>query len=326
MIPGSFGYLRPSNKQEALKMLAENGDEARPLAGGHSIIPMMKLRMATPTTLIDIGGLTDMVGIQVSPAEITIGAATTQHDLIHSSELFDACPIIRETAEMIADPQIRYCGTLGGNVGNGDPGNDMPALMQCLDARYVCESTTGSREVRARDFYQAAYFTALQPGEMITAIKIPRPAAGHGYAYCKLKRKVGDYATAAAAVILEINGGVVRDASIALTNLGDTPLLASDAAAKLRGGQLSEAEIDAAVAAAEAITAPAADGRGSAEYRTKMAGVMVRRAIALAQSRAGEAQPRPTPPAAPTASQNNPAPNGDGGDAKKGGLLGWLKG
>ncbi|MEM7523230.1 MAG: xanthine dehydrogenase family protein subunit M [Pseudomonadota bacterium] len=318
MIPPSFGYSRPESKLDALKMLAEGGIDARPLAGGHSIIPMMKLRMATPAQLVDIGGLDELTGVTVVPDLITIGAATTQHDLIQSAELHAVCPIVRETAEMIADPQIRYCGTLGGNVGNGDPGNDMPALMQCLGAKYVCETVNGAREIEARDFYQAAYFTSLEPGELITAVKIPQPAVGHGSAYCKLKRKVGDYATAAAAVTLEMSGGLVRDASIALTNVADTPLYASEAADVLRGTRLTKDDVAAAVAAAEAITEPSADGRGSAEYRTKMAGVMVRRAIALALSRAGEAEPRIAPPkttAQPAAAK----------ESRKGGLFGWRK-
>ncbi|MEM9224751.1 MAG: xanthine dehydrogenase family protein subunit M [Pseudomonadota bacterium] len=324
MIPSPFGYLRPESKQEALTMLAGTG-EVRPLAGGHSIIPMMKLRMAAPDKLVDISSLNELIGIEVGPAIITIGASTTQHDLIASADLFKVCPIIRETSELIADPQIRYFGTLGGNVGNGDPGNDMPGLMKCLDAAYVIESVDGVREVKARDFYEAAYFTALQTGELITAVKIPCPAAGHGYAYTKLKRKVGDYATAAAAVVLEMTGGTVRDCSIALTNVGDTPLFAAAAVDALKGGTLSEAEVDAAVAAAEAIAEPAADGRGSVEYRTKMAGVMVRRAIALAQSRAGEAAPRPTPPPAPPAAPPPAAPEQSSSEEKKGGLFSWLK-
>ena len=314
MIPAEYGYSRPSSKREALEMLANGGAEARPLAGGHSIIPMMKLRMAAPSTLVDIGGLDELRGITIDDDVIEIGATTTQHELINSAPLFDACPIIRETAEMIADPQVRYCGTLGGNVGNGDPGNDMPALMQCLGASYVVENVDGAREVPARDFYQAAYFTALAQGELLTKIRFPRPASNHGYAYCKLKRKIGDYATAAAAVVLEISGGSVRDASIALTNVADTPLYAEEAANKLKGAPLSEAAISAAVVHAEAITAPSADGRGSAEYRTKMAGVMVRRAIALASNRAGEAGPAP-----------KPLPTASGEPQKKGGFLGWLK-
>ncbi len=287
VIPGEFIYHRPSSVAEALAILASHGDEARPLAGGHSLIPMMKLRMAAPEHLIDLSGVADLKGIRDEGGSVVIGAMTTQHELIASELLAAKLPIIRETSLLIADPQIRYMGTLGGNVANGDPGNDMPALMQCLNATYLAAGNGGEREIAARDFYEAAYFTALAPDELVTAIRIPVPAAGHGFAYEKLKRKVGDYATAAAAVILTRDGSTVTGCSIALTNVGDTPLLASEAAEIVTGSGLDAATVDRAVAAAEAITNPAADGRGPAEYRTKMAGVMVHRALARAFERAG---------------------------------------
>ena len=287
MIPGEFTYHRPSSVAEAVAILASHGDEARPLSGGHSLIPMMKLRMAAPEHLVDLGGIADLKGISENAGTITIGCMTTQHELIGSGLLADKLPIIRETSLLIADPQIRYMGTLGGNVANGDPGNDMPGLMQCLNATYVLTGPDGDRDVAARDFYEAAYFTALAPEEILTAVKIPVPPAGHGYAYEKLKRKVGDYATAAAAVILTMNGGTVDSCSIALTNVADTPLYAADASKILTGSMLDDATVKNAVAAAEAITDPASDGRGPAEYRTKMAGIMMQRALARASERAG---------------------------------------
>ncbi|MEP2704043.1 MAG: xanthine dehydrogenase family protein subunit M [Roseibium sp.] len=286
MIPGEFEYHRPSSVAEAVAILVKHGDEARPLSGGHSLIPMMKLRMAAPEHLVDLGNIADLKGIREDGDVVVIGAMTTQHDLIVSDLLASKLPIIRETSELIADPQIRYLGTLGGNVANGDPGNDMPALMQCLDAQYVLTGPDGDREVAARDFYEAAYFTALAPEEILTAVRIPTPPAGHGYAYEKLKRKVGDYATAAAAVVLTMSGNTVASCSIALTNVSDTPLYASDANDILTGSSLDADTIKRAVAAAEAITEPASDGRGPAEYRTKMAGVMLERALARAAKRA----------------------------------------
>ncbi|WP_299484274.1 xanthine dehydrogenase family protein subunit M [uncultured Roseibium sp.] len=286
MIPGEFTYHRPSSVAEAIAILASHGDEARPLSGGHSLIPMMKLRMAAPEHLVDLGGIADLKGISEDGGTITIGCMTTQHELIGSDLLADKLPIIRETSLLIADPQIRYMGTLGGNVANGDPGNDMPGLMQCLGATYVLTGPDGDREVAARDFYEAAYFTALAPEEILTAVKIPAPPAGHGYAYEKLKRKVGDYATAAAAVVLTMTGGTVASCSIALTNVADTPLHAADASDILTGSTLDASTIASAVAAAEAITDPASDGRGPAEYRTKMAGIMMQRALARAAERA----------------------------------------
>jgi carbon-monoxide dehydrogenase medium subunit len=286
VIPGPFAYHRPKTVSEAVALLADLGDEARALAGGHSLIPMMKLRLATPDHLVDLGGIGDLKGVRADGTDIVIGAMTTQHELISARDVTAKLPILRETSLVIADPQVRYVGTLGGNVANGDPGNDMPAVMMCLDAVYQVVGRSGERRIAAREFYQGAYFTALEPGEILSAIRIPVPAAGHGYAYQKLKRKVGDYATAAAAVILTKSGSTVATCSIGLTNVAETPLWAEEASKLLVGTTLDPASAKNAVTAAEAITAPASDNRGPAAYRTKMAGVMLARALARAFARA----------------------------------------
>jgi aerobic carbon-monoxide dehydrogenase medium subunit len=286
VIPGAFNYHRPASVAEAVGLLATLGDDGRALAGGHSLIPMMKLRLATPANLVDLAGITDLKGIRSDGDDILIGAMTTQHELIGSDLLAAKVPILRETSLVIADPQVRYVGTLGGNVANGDPGNDMPAVMMCLGATYHIAGKGGERRVAARQFYQGAYVTALQTGDLLTAARIPVPAADHGYAYEKLKRKVGDYATAAAAVVLTMKDGKVEDCSIGLTNVADTPLWAEEASKILTGSPLDAPTIKRAVAAAEAITSPASDARGPAVYRTKMAGVMLARALARAKSRA----------------------------------------
>jgi carbon-monoxide dehydrogenase medium subunit len=286
VIPGSFAYHRPKSVSEAVGLLADLGEEARALAGGHSLIPMMKLRLATPEHLIDLGGIADLKGVRAEGGDIVIGAMTTQHELVASELLTTRIPILRETSLVIADPQVRYVGTLGGNVANGDPGNDMPAVMMCLGATYQVVGKGGERRIPARDFYQGAYFTSLEAGEILAAVRIPVPPTGHGYAYEKLKRKIGDYATAAAAVILTLSGGKVATCSIGLTNVAETPLWAEAAGALLIGSTLDAASVKAAVAAAEAITSPASDTRGPARYRTKMAGVMLSRALAAAHQRA----------------------------------------
>jgi aerobic carbon-monoxide dehydrogenase medium subunit len=286
VIPGSFSYHRPSSIQEAVGLLTKLGDDGRALAGGHSLIPMMKLRLATPANLVDLAAIKELKGIRPDGNDIVIGAMTTQHDVIASDVLTAKVPILRETSLLIADPQVRYMGTLGGNVANGDPGNDMPAVMMCLGATYHITGKGGERRLAARDFYQGAYFTSLESGDVLTAVRIPVPMAGHGYAYEKLKRKVGDYATAAAAVVLTISGGRVASCSIGLTNVAETPLWAEEAAKILTGSALDAATVKRAVAAAEAITAPASDARGPAQYRTKMAGVMLTRALARAKARA----------------------------------------
>jgi aerobic carbon-monoxide dehydrogenase medium subunit len=286
MIPARFEYHRPTSLQEAVALLAQLGEDASPLAGGHSLIPLMKTRLAAPAHIVDLAGIGGLKGIRREHEHIVIGAMTTQSEMIASPLLGETLPIIRETALVIGDPQIRYVGTLGGNVANGDPGNDMPALMMCLDAEYQLTGQNGQRSIRARAFYIGAYDTARHNDEVLTEIRIPIPIKGHGYAYEKLKRKVGDYAVAAAAVILTVSNGTCCSASIALTNVADAPLWAEAAGQALVGTRLDQAAIANAVNAAEAIANPASDGRGPAEYRRKMAGMMVRRAVERAKSRA----------------------------------------
>jgi carbon-monoxide dehydrogenase medium subunit len=286
VIPGSFAYHRPTSVKEAVSLLAQWGDDGRALAGGHSLIPMMKLRLATPAHLVDLAGIAELKGIRTDGNDVVIGAMVTQYELGASELLTDKVPLLRETSLQVADPQVRYVGTIGGNVANGDPGNDMPAVMMCLGATYHVIGQGGERRIGARDFYQGAYFTALETGNVLTAVRIPAPPAGHGYAYEKLKRKIGDYATAAAAVVLTMSGGKVAACSIGLTNVAETPLWAEEAAKILVGSALDAATVKKAVAAAEAITAPASDARGPAHYRTKMAGVMLTRALDRAKARA----------------------------------------
>jgi len=286
MIPGPFSYHRPATVADAVNLLSTLGDEARPLAGGHSLVPMMKLRLATPEHLVDLHGIDGLKGIRRDGAQVVIGAMTTQHELLLSDEITKSVPILREAALLIADPQVRYMGTIGGNVANGDPGNDMPALMLTLGASYRLEGPGGGRDIVASEFYQGAYFTALEPGEILTSISIPVPGAGHGYAYEKLKRKVGDYATAAAAVVLTMASGKVASCAIGLTNLHETPLLASDAAQAVIGTSLDAATLKKAAVAAEAIMSPAADARGPVEYRKHVGGIMVTRALTRAAGRA----------------------------------------
>jgi carbon-monoxide dehydrogenase medium subunit len=290
MIPAVFDYHRPASLDDALKILAQHGDEARVVAGGHSLIPMMKLRLAQPGHLVDLQDIAALKGIKDTGAAFEIGAMTTQREVIQSAALTAAIPLLKETAEQIADPQVRYCGTLGGNVANGDPGNDMPAVMMALDAVYLVKGPGGAREIKARGFYHGAYATELKDGEILTAIRIPKPPAGHGSAYVKQKRKIGDYATAAVAVVLTLSGGKCSAAAVTLTNVGDTALFAEAAGAALVGTGLDSAAIDKAVQAAVGIAQPAKDARGPVDFRKSVAGVMVRRAIDAAAKRARPGQ------------------------------------
>src|SRR5215472_2171865 len=289
MIPAPFAYHRPRSVDEAVALLAQHREEARVVAGGHSLIPMMKLRLARPAHLLDLQDLDELRGIRSEPGAVVVGAMTTQHEMISSELLAAECPIIRETSLQIGDPQVRYCGTLGGNVANGDPGNDMPAVMIALDASYRVKGSQGERDIPARDFYRGIYSTALSEGDILLSVRIPMPPVGHGYAYEKQKRKTGDYATAAAAVVLTMSGGACSSAAIALTNVADAPLFAKDAADAVVGTGLDEAAVAEAVRRARGIANPSADGRGPADFRTHIAGVMVRRALMRAKERAGRA-------------------------------------
>jgi len=286
VIPAAFAYHRPSSLNEAINLLAKHGDEARVVAGGHSLIPMMKLRLAAPQHLVDLQDLAELRRIDSDGTMLVIGAMTTQQEILASGLLAGKCPILGDAAAQIADPQVRNCGTIGGNVANGDPGNDMPAVMLALDAIYRVTGPGGSRDIPARQFYQGTFVTALKEGEILQSIRIPTPVPGHGAAYEKQKRKIGDYATAAAAVVLTLQGGTCTAAAIALTNLGDTPLNAVAAAQALVGSKLDSVAVAAAVKQARAIARPASDGRGPADYRTHVAGIMVARAIAKAKARA----------------------------------------
>jgi len=285
MIPREFEYHAPTSVDDALALLGAYGGEAKLLAGGHSLLPMMKLRFADPAHLIDLNRIDSLRGIQLSGNEIRIGAMTCENDLIWSPVLNEHCPLLVEGARLISDPQVRYRGTLGGDISHGDPGNDHPAIMLCLGASFVLKNQAGERVVPADGFFLGTYATALEPDEILTEIRIPVPAAGTGWCYSKLKRKTGDFATAAAAVLIRMNGNVVADVSITLTNLGNTALKARDAEQFLRGRVLDDTTLDEAAGKAMAICEPVEDLRGSVEYKLAMAGEMTRRALRTAAAR-----------------------------------------
>ena len=286
MIPRDFDYHAPKTIPDALGLLKQFGDDAKLLAGGHSLLPMMKLRFAQPGHLIDLGKISELKGIREDAGTLRIGAMTTENELIWSKLLQDRCPLLVEGARLISDPQVRYKGTIGGDIAHGDAGNDHPALMLALGASFVLRGAAGERVVAADGFFLGSYSTLMQPDEIMTEIRIPVPAAGTGYSYTKLKRKVGDFATAAAAVTLRMKGGAVQDVAIALTNVGATALKARAAEDALRGKALNDATIGEAARLAMSICDPVTDQRGDAEYKTAMAGEMTQRALRTALARA----------------------------------------
>jgi carbon-monoxide dehydrogenase medium subunit len=286
MIPREFQYHAPKTLPDALGLLQQLGDDAKVLAGGHSLLPMMKLRFAQPAHLIDLGKIAELRGIREDGGTLRIGAMTTESDLIASNLLQEKCPLLVEGARQISDPQVRYRGTIGGDIAHGDPGNDHPALALALGASFVLEGAGGERVAAADGFFVGTYDTLLEPGEIITEIRIPISAKGTGWCYAKLKRKTGDFATAASAVTLRMQGDKVADVAIALTNVGATALKAKAAEAALRGKPFDDTAVDEAARLAMGICDPAADLRGDPEYKTAMAGEMTRTALRTAYSRA----------------------------------------
>lgn len=286
MIPGSFEYHAPTSLSEALSMLGRFGEEAKILAGGHSLIPMMKLRFAEPAHLIDLNRIDALRGIREENGVLHIGAMTRENDLLTSALLRDKCPLLPEAVRNISDPQVRNCGTIGGDIAHGDPANDHPALMLALNATFVVAGPGGERTVPAAEFFLGTYWTALEAEEILTEIRVPVFSAHTGHGYFKLKRKQGDWATAGAAAVLRMDGERCAEAGIGLTNVGPTALKATEAEELLAGKVVDEALIAQAAEKVMAICDPAEDLRGDTEYKTHMAGEMARRAIRAALARA----------------------------------------
>ena len=279
MIPPAFDYHAPKTVGEAIALLGSLGSDAKLLAGGHSLLPMMKLRFAQPEHLIDINRIPELRGISESGGVIRIGAMTSENELIASPLLQKHLPLLVEAALLIADPQVRNRGTIGGDIAHGDPGNDHPALSLVIEASFVLEGPKGRRTVAANGFFLGTYMTQLEENEVMCEIRVPAFAQGTGYAYEKLKRKTGDWATAGCAVVIRKKGDQVSHVRIGLTNVAPTALRAEEAEAALLNKPFNAANVQAAAAAAIAICDPAEDLRGDIEYKTAMAGEMVKRAL-----------------------------------------------
>jgi carbon-monoxide dehydrogenase medium subunit len=267
MIPAIFDYVRAESVEDAISKLGSTEDP-KLLAGGHSLLPAMKLRIARPATLIDIGRLRDLSYVREDGDHVAIGALTRHHDVANSDALHDLCPIVSYAAGEIGDPQVRHMGTIGGSVAHGDPAGDMPSVLLALDATFVATGSGGTREIAAGDFFTSLFETALHPNEVLTEIRVPK-AAGRGWSYIKFNRRAQDWAIVGVAAL---NGAAP---AIALTNMGLTPMRASAVEQALAAGS------DPATAAQQAAegTAPPDDAFASAEYRRELVKVLVRRAI-----------------------------------------------
>ena len=288
MIPASFDYHRPASLDEAIKLLSSHGDEAKVLSGGMSLLPSLKLRLGSFAHLVDIGRIPGLEYVKEEGGFLKIGAGTRQATLERSDLIRGKYHVLADAVPLIADPLVRNRGTIGGNIANGDPGNDQPAIALAVGATLVMRGPKGERSVPASQFYKGLYETALARNEILTEIRIPVPPGRSGGAYAKLKRKTGDFAVAAAAVQLTLDAkGAVERAGIALTNAGLTPVEATDAAKYLVGKVPDEKVIAEAAKLAAAKSTPGADHRGSVEYKREMARVMTGRALKKALQRAG---------------------------------------
>lgn len=291
MIPGSFDYHAPTSLKEAVQLLDDLGEDAKVLAGGHSLIPLMKLRLAEPTHLVDINGLTDLDYIKEEDGYLCIGAMTREVALEESELIADKYPILKDTSKVIADPLVRNLATVGGNLAHGDPANDHPATMLALGAEVVVNGpgsllSGGARTIPLDDFFVGPLMTAISSNEILTEIRIPIAEGKSGGAYIKLERKVGDFAIAGAAVALQFDGDTCSSAGIALTNVGPTPIRATEAQDALVETSVSSGDIDQAAELAAAASQPVADHRGSEEYKRAVVKTLTARAIQSAKDRA----------------------------------------
>ena len=288
MIPPHFDYHAPDSLDAAVQLLTELGDEAKVMSGGHSLLPMMKLRLAQPGHIVDIGHIPALDEISEEDGYLKIGALVSEAALEHNDVVAERYPILLDTAAVIADPIVRNRATVGGNIAHGDPANDHPATMLALRAEVVAYGPDGERVIPIDEFFHGLFMTALQLNEILTQIRVPAPGERSGGAYVKLERKVGDYAVAGSAVQLTLgDDGSVAQAGIGLTNLGMAPIRAAAAEEALVGNTPDDATIAAAAQLAAEAAEPVADRRGSVEYKTNMARVLTGRAIRKALERAG---------------------------------------
>lgn len=286
MIPGEFEYFSPSTLQEAVALLQKHGDDAKLLAGGQSLIPAMRFRLALPEVLIDINNIADLEYVRESNGHLAIGALTRESDLEESDLVQQKYNLLADAARVIADPVVRNRATVGGNLAHADPANDHPAVMLAYGAEMIALGPNGTRSIPVDDFFVDLFENALSDNEILTEIRIPTPAANTGGAYIKVERKVGDYAVSAVAVQLSMAGGRCTAARIGLTNVSPVPMRAKGAEGALVGNAITDDVLEAAGQAAAAECDPSPDLRGSVAYKRDLTRIITKRAIRKAVERA----------------------------------------
>jgi aerobic carbon-monoxide dehydrogenase medium subunit len=283
MIPLAFDYEVAESVDHAIELLDQYGDEAKLLAGGHSLLPIMKLRLAAPAVLVDLGRVEELKYVRDEGETIAIGAMTRHADVEHDSFLQEQCGLLAYTASLVGDPQVRHRGTIGGSISHGDAASDLPSALLALDGQFVIKGPGGERTVAADDFFKDYLETDLAPDEVLTEIRVPRLGSNTGWSYKKFNRRAQDWAVVGVAAVVEKSDGSVGAARIGLTNMGSTPLRASAAETALSGADASS--IAEAMQNADEGTSPSSDIAASAEYRRHLARVLARRAVEEALGR-----------------------------------------
>jgi carbon-monoxide dehydrogenase medium subunit len=287
MIPAPFDYVRPPDIEGALKILAEREGEAKLLAGGYSLIPLLKLRLAQPALLVDLGNVAGLDGIVETDDELRIGARATHRQIHEHQIIVNRYPLLRDVAGGIGDPQVRNWGTIGGSCAHADPASDWPAMLLAGRARIVCRSGAGERVIPAREFFLDTFTTALAPTEVLVEIRIPRRGKGVGGGYTKLERRAGDFATAGVCTVLRLaDDGAIAGAGVGVTGVAETPFAATDAETALEGAMPSDETFRAAGAVAAAQSRPSADVRGPVDYKRAMVAELTVRSLRTAVERA----------------------------------------
>ena len=287
MYPNAFDYFRPSSLPEALELMARHGDDARPLAGGQSLVPLMKLRMANPAVLVDLNGLPELDYLRQENGWLAMGALARHVDVEDAALVRARLPLVIDAVGMVGDVQVRNLGTVAGAMAEADPAGDWGPALLALDGEVQCVGPNGERTIAAGDFFTDFFTTALDSAELVTEVRLRLPGPGSGGAYLKLERRAGDFAVVGAAVQLTLApDGVCREVGIGLSGVGATPVKPLEAEAALRGSPLDEGTIAEAVRCIDAAIEPFTDRRAPAEYKRAMAGVYFRRALELARQRA----------------------------------------
>ncbi|MDQ3284838.1 MAG: xanthine dehydrogenase family protein subunit M [Actinomycetota bacterium] len=283
MIPAAFEYDVAESVEHAIELLAQYGEDARPLAGGHSLIPLMRLRLAVPTALIDLGRLDDLRYVRDEGDYLAIGALTHHRDILNNELVNEHCGILGYTAGLLGDPSVQHRGTIGGTLAHGDPAGDMPSVICALEGTMVVQGPDGERTVDALDFFKDYLFTDLEPQEIVTEVRVPKLGSNTGWSYKKFSRRSQDWAIVGVAAVVEKDNGSISSARIGLTSMGSTPIRASSTEEALSG-----ASADGVAQAAESAdegTSPASDDAASAEFRRHLARVWTRRAVEEALNR-----------------------------------------